>query len=285
MLSEVNKNWFEIKDPNLKIEALRVAAKQSDGFLKESRIHLSTGFSFAGFGHIALDSVPAAPGREVAVLPIHELRKKAGFSTAQGQAQLIHDIANIELQAMELAMRTWVEYPQAPELFLNELIDIALSEARHLELCLETLKFLGFEWGNFPVHLSLWNSVLTGEDLCDRVLIVHRYLEGSGLDAGAQILKKLTGVSAPKVKNTVSIIAEEEIDHVKFGSRWFDELCKSQGWDRSQEFQDRLTRVFPRIPRRREKVNEELRYRAGFTVPEVEFLKNLFKHSTEVSSK
>src|SRR5690242_4267451 len=64
------------------------------------------------------------PGRDALVLDIHELPPKPGLSQLAGQARLLHDLASIELQAMELALRTLVEFPEAPVEFRGQLAEL-----------------------------------------------------------------------------------------------------------------------------------------------------------------
>lgn len=216
--------------------------------------------------------IPAILGRDVKVLPIKELPKKPGLSTTLGLGRLLHDLANIELQAMELGLRTLIEFPEAPEIFREQLLDIVIDEARHLSLCLEQMETLKQAWGAWPVHLGLWLSVSAEDSLLDRVLIVHRYLEGAGLDAGETILRKLSGVDERGVRGVVKTIAEEEIGHVRFGSDWYKQLCQKQKLDPAQDFEQRLDKLFHRIPRRLEKIEKTIRKKAGFTEDELSVL-------------
>ena len=50
-----------------------------------------------------IPSVPKQPGRDAQVLNIKYHPPKKGLSYKEGQARLLHDLGNIELQAMELA--------------------------------------------------------------------------------------------------------------------------------------------------------------------------------------
>ena len=124
-----------------------------------------------------------------------QLPAKKGLSFKEGQARLLHDLASIELQAMELCLRSLYEYPDAPVAFREQLATIALGEGNHLQLCLNGIETLGFAWGDWPVHVALWHSTANSDSLLDRILIVHRYLEGSGLDAGDTLLRRLSGVA------------------------------------------------------------------------------------------
>ncbi|MEK7358084.1 MAG: DUF455 family protein, partial [Bdellovibrionota bacterium] len=197
--------------------------------------------------------------------------EKGGLASREGQARLVHDLANIELQAMELAVRTLHEFPDAPPQFRRELAEIAEGECRHLRLCLDALENLGFEWGHWAARTSLWDTVGPGDSLIDRVVIVHRYLEGSGLDAGESILRRLAGVSAPAVRPAVETIVREEVDHVAFGSLWYRRLCEREGIDPERDFISRIEGLSRAIPRR-EKIAAELRACAGFTTAEIDAL-------------
>jgi uncharacterized ferritin-like protein (DUF455 family) len=216
--------------------------------------------------------IPQFPARDIRTVPIAELRGKPGLSQLEGQARLLHDVGNIELQAMELAFRTLVEFPEAPPLFRVELAALVLSEAKHFSLCLDGLENLGFPWGTWPGHLTLWSSVSSEDTLLDRILIVHRYLEGSGLDAGHGILQRLTGFDNKKLKPILDVIVREELEHVQFGSRWFNAICELENRDPAAEFRIRLKAVQDRVPKRLEKVNVKIRKQAGFSDFELDCL-------------
>jgi uncharacterized ferritin-like protein (DUF455 family) len=103
------------------------------------------------------------------------------------------------------------------------------------------------------------------DSLLDRLLIVHRYLEGSGLDAGDQILKKLKAVKAPLVTSILGKITQEEVDHVRFGSNWYHSLCELENLDPFEDFPKRMWKIRDFVPKRIEKISHELRRQAGFT--------------------
>jgi uncharacterized ferritin-like protein (DUF455 family) len=221
-------------------------------------------------------SIPiGAPGRDIAIVGKGRKGIKHGLSTAEGQARLLHDLASIELQAMELAYRSFVEYPNAPKEFREQMAELALSEASHLELCLDQLENLGFQWGDWLVYLSLWNSVAAEDSLLDRILIVHRYLEASGLDAGVSMLKKLAQSEAPGLEKAVRVIATEEVDHVAFGSRWYKKFCADENLDPDEDFKTRLQSLSTKLPKRFEVIDPDVRTRAGFTPAEIRAAQDL----------
>lgn len=219
--------------------------------------------------------VPYEAHRDVLVLPLKEHPAKMGFSKIEGQARLLHDLANIELQAMELGLRTLVEFPHAPEEFRERLAQITQEEAQHCKLCLERLQDLGFQWGDWPIHTALWDAVSVQDSLLDRIFIVHRYLEGSGLDAGDIFVKKLSGVVDSRIERTVKTITEDEIDHVYFGSKWFKYFCHQRSKNPELELQTKIKNLRRRLPKRIEKISHKLRLQSGFSPEDIEALETL----------
>lgn len=220
--------------------------------------------------------VPESPARDVAVVHPKLHPPKKGFSTPEGQARMLHDLASIELQAMELGVRGLVEYPDAPEGFREELVALTISEAQHLSMCLEGIEALGFKWGDWPVHLSLWRAVSVENSILDRITIVHRYLEGSGLDAGDTLIRRLEGTAGKTtIQKIVKQINVEEIGHVEFGSRWYREICIQNHLDPAQDFANRMNSLRQILPKRVEPVNRDLRLKAGFSEDEIQYFENL----------
>ncbi len=222
-----------------------------------------------------LREFPTDPGRDVQILIPGLLPPKKGLSYKEGQARLLHDLASIELQAMELGLRTLHEYPEAPQGFREELVGVVRSEGQHLELCLNGIEALGFKWGDWPVHNMLWASVAADDSLLDRILIVHRYLEGSGLDAGETLMRRLDAVLESPLHSISKTIVTEEIGHVEFGSRWYREICARERIDPQEDFPRRLESFRYRIPKRIEKISRNFRLKAGFTENEISYLEDL----------
>ncbi|WP_413287430.1 DUF455 family protein [Bdellovibrio sp. HCB337] len=214
--------------------------------------------------------VPQWPARDVQVLDSKLHPPKKGFSLKEGQARMLHDLASIELQAMELGVRTLAEFPDAPQAFREELMAVTVSEGTHLRLCLEGIHDLGFKWGDWPVHCALWGAVSAEDSLLDRILIVHRYLEGSGLDAGSYLIQRLDGIDDGKhTRKIVGQINFEEIGHVDFGSQWYRKICQLEKIDASVDFPRRMESLRWKLPKRMEKINRDLRLKAGFTEEEI----------------
>ena len=54
--------------------------------------------------------VPAMPSRDIEIRARKDHPPKLGFSKAEGKARMLHDLASIELQAMELGLRTLFDF-------------------------------------------------------------------------------------------------------------------------------------------------------------------------------
>lgn len=219
--------------------------------------------------------VPESPLRDAIISPAKNHPPKKGLSFVEGQARLLHDLANIELQAMELGYRTLVEFPEAPQGFREELLAITVQESQHLELCLNAIEKLGHQWGQWPIHLGLWQAVGAKDSLLDRILIVHRYLEGSGLDAGETLIRRLDSVAGETLRPVLKTIFDDEVSHVDFGSRWYREICKMDRLDPQEDFPTRMDSLRKILPRRAEPISRSKRLAAGFTENEISYLEKL----------
>lgn len=224
---------------------------------------------------VGLSTEDLAPARDVPVMPLRFHPDKKGLSTSEGQARMLHDLANIELQAMELGLRTLCDFPEAPQAFKEELFAVTKSEADHLEMCLIEIEKLGFKWGDWPAHTALWDCTSKKDSLLDRILIVHRYLEGSGLDAGDTLIRRLKGVDSKTVLLAVERINREEVGHVLFGSEWYVKICNQEKIDPETDYPNRMRNLRWSLPKRMEPINVDIRKKAGFTDLEIKYLQNL----------
>lgn len=224
-------------------------------------------------------SIPKGiPGRDVKVGAMTGKSQRRKLTDKTEQAKLLHALANIELQAMELAFRSFVEYPDAPVIFREQMADLALSEAEHLSLCLDQLEEMKFPWGSVPVHMNLWSAVSEEDSLMDRLVIVHRYLEACGLDSGVALHRRVSQIEAPHVEKAIKKITEDEVGHVAFGSYWYQEFCRQSRRDPDEDFKTRMHVLKFKLPRRVEALDRQLRLKAGFTESELQTVEEIRQH-------
>lgn len=218
-----------------------------------------------------MSDLPMEPKRDIPVISVGHFPARPGLGSNAGQVRLLHDLANIELQAMELGLRTLIEFPDSPREFREHLRTIILEESEHLRLCLNLIEDLGGQWGDWPVHLGLWAAASQSDTLLERVFVVHRYLESSGLDAGERLLARLSGVGDKRIDKVVRKIVTDEITHVTFGSKWYFNLCKTYNVDAFTFYQD-CTKILVTQHPRKEQVSQVLREKAGYSKKEIEEL-------------
>jgi uncharacterized ferritin-like protein (DUF455 family) len=214
----------------------------------------------------APEGVPGRPPRPRLVA--HTLLKPPPLSTRQGVAALLHAIAHIELNAIDLALDICWRFPGMPEAFYRDWLRIAQEEATHFTLLREHLLTLGFDYGDFDAHNALWDMAeRTKHDLLARIALVPRTLEARGLDASPGVRAKLVGAGDKKAGAILDIILRDEIGHVAAGNRWYRFVCGQRGLDPIATYAE-LAALY-QAPRLRAPFNLEARRAAGFDEAEL----------------
>lgn len=158
--------------------------------------------------------------------------KKQSLQTLKGRAKLIHSLAHIELNAIDLALDIVWRFTGMPEAFYLDWAGVAREEALHFELLREHLLSLGYDYGDFPAHNGLWDMAeKTSGDLLARLALVPRTLEARGLDASPAVKSKLVGAGDHRAGEILDIILRDEIGHVAIGNRWYRYLCQQKCCD------------------------------------------------------
>jgi len=204
-----------------------------------------------------------------------DLRHRKDFETDEGLATLVHSIAHIEFSAIDLALDAVYRYPDMSMEYKVDWLEVASDEIRHFKMLNELLTELGFNYGDFPVHCGLFDAANhTAENILDRMAIVPRYFEASGLDVSPQIIKKLHNKrKIPKIAKLIdilNIIYEEEIVHVLKGDKWFKYQCAQEDKDVSVYFE--ILDRYDLLSKYRPHVNVKARKEAGFSCNEIKRL-------------
>jgi uncharacterized ferritin-like protein (DUF455 family) len=172
--------------------------------------------------------VPGRPPKPELIA--HSLLKPKPLSTLEGRALLVHSVAHIELNAIDLALDVVWRFPGLPDAFYTDWMRIAQEEAKHFMLLREHLRSLGYDYGDFPAHNALWEMAeRTKGDVLARIGIVPRTLEARGLDASPGVKNKLIGAGDHQAGQILDLILAEEIGHVAAGNRWYRYLCQARG--------------------------------------------------------
>ena len=219
-----------------------------------------------------LDEPPGVPGRpERPLLVDHTAVKSRSMATVEGRAALIHALAHIELNAIDLAADVCWRFAGMPDAFYRQWLRVAQEEALHFELLHDHLHTLGHGYGDFPAHNGLWEMAdKTRHDLLARLAIVPRTLEARGLDASPPIRAKLVAAGDRRAGEILDIILRDEIGHVAVGNHWYRFVCEQRGLDPIATYAEMAERYH--APRQRGPFNLEARRAAGFTEEEMALL-------------
>ncbi len=216
-----------------------------------------------------LVNVPGRPERPLLVSPKEVPQRSLG--NVEGRAALIHALAHIEFNAINLALDVVWRFPGLPDAFYREWANVAREEAYHFTLLREHLSKHGHQYGDFPAHNGLWEMAeKTRGDLLVRLALVPRTLEARGLDASPAIRSKLAAVGDHEGAAILDIILRDEIGHVAVGNRWYRHLCRERGLDPVATYAHLAEQY--RAPKLRGPFNREARLAAGFEAAEIDAL-------------
>jgi uncharacterized ferritin-like protein (DUF455 family) len=209
------------------------------------------------------------PGRpERPALVAHKQLKPRSVHTVPGRAALLHALAHIELNAIDLALDIVWRFPGLPEAFYRQWLVVAREEALHFELLRDHLATLGFRYGDFDAHDGLWQMAeRTRHDLLARLALVPRTLEARGLDASPAVKAKLLAAGDARGGDILDIILHDEIGHVAVGNHWYRWLCAQRSLDPLATYAELAARHD--APRPRGPFNLPARRAAGFDEAEL----------------
>jgi len=251
----------------LALELLRIADPD-----EKARCTRAIDLSLPAGAHDAIEEPPGLPGRPDRPPLVHHIDvPKPSMRTLEGRAALLHSLAHIEYNAINLALDATWRFQGQPEAYYREWMNIAQEEALHFELLRDHLRSLGFEYGDFPAHNGLWElAEKTRHDLLARMALVPRTMEARGLDASPPVKAKLVGAGDKRAGEILDIILRDEIGHVAVGNHWYRQACEQRGLDPVAAYAEMAEHYG--APRPRGPFNFEARRAAGFTEEELDRL-------------
>ena len=209
------------------------------------------------------------PGRPELVSPAQLPRR--GLGSLEGRQALIHAVAHIEFNAINLGLDAALRFPGMPDDFYRDWLSVAFDEARHFRMLTGRLEELGMRYGDLPAHNGLWDMAeRTAHDPLVRMALVPRVLEARGLDVTPGMIERLEQVGDTESVALLRVILEEEEAHVAIGSRWFEHLCAEREVEPGETFEQLLERYY--AGQLRGPFNRPARRRAGFSERELDNL-------------
>ncbi len=213
--------------------------------------------------------VPGRPSRPHLVPP-RDLPKRS-LGTIEGRAALVHAVAHIEFNAINLAWDAVYRFRGMPDDFHRDWVAVANDEARHFTLVSRRLADMGVAYGDFDAHDGLWEMAAktAGSDTA-RMALVPRVLEARGLDVTPGMIERFRSAGDTATVAVLEVILREEVAHVEAGTRWFRWCCERDGLEPETTFR-RLLGEYMRGALRGP-FNLEARRRAGFAESELDWL-------------
>ena len=226
----------------------------------------------SAFAAAVLTTTPGRPSRPRLVQP-RELPQR-GLASIEGRAALIHAVAHIEFNAINLAWDAVARFRGLPLDYYRDWVGVAVDEARHFGWLAARLADLGYEYGDFDAHDGLWDMAVRTADSClARMALVPRVLEARGLDVTPGMILRLRKAGDDETARILEAILAEEVAHVAAGSRWFAWCCEREGLDPASTFEQLVSQHLRGALRG--PFNAKARLAAGFSAAELARLDEL----------
>jgi uncharacterized ferritin-like protein (DUF455 family) len=192
---------------------------------------------------------PSRPNKPELTAPGKAPRRR--MSSPAGRIALLHAIAHIELNAIDLAFDLITRFINDPRIgmdkqasFIDDWVSVGDDEARHFVLIADRLESLGASYGDMSAHDGLWDAAqATSHDLAARLAVAPLVLEARGLDVTPTMIERLISAGDTQSADILKIIYREEIGHVAAGARWFRHVCQADNCEPVARFQS-LVRTF-----------------------------------------
>lgn len=194
----------------------------------------------------------------------------------EGRIALLHAIAHIEFNAINLAWDAVYRFRGLPPRYYHDWARVAAEEAYHYRLIAARLAEMDSAYGELDAHDGLWaTAARTAHDPLVRMALVPRVLEARGLDVTPGMIERLRKVGDNASIALLEIILSDEIGHVEIGTRWFHYLCAQRQLDPEQTFALLLEEYMQ--GQVRPPFHYEARRRAGFSDNEMHRLEVMAK--------
>lgn len=180
---------------------------------------------------------PGRPAKPELVPPTQVARRS--LNSRRGRIALLHAIAHIELNAIDLALDIVARFASAPmpQSFFDGWMQVAFEEAKHFNLVRQRLHALDADYGDMPAHDGLWQAAHdTRNDLTARLAVVPLILEARGLDVTPSLLAKMRAIGDHESAAVLEVIYEDEKKHVAIGAKWFRFICARECKDPVETF-------------------------------------------------
>ncbi len=243
----------------------RLSTDQQAQVCEEQNVHWSS-------SKIVTLPAPGRPDKPALVDP--RTLPKRGLGSVEGRIGLLHSLAHIEFNAINLALDAVYRFRGLPVDYVEDWLRVASDEGQHFLLVVNRLADLGAQYGDLDAHDGLWDMARrTEHDVLVRMALVPRILEARGLDVAPPMIRKLKLNNDATSAAILQRIYTDEITHVAVGNRWFRYVCEQRSLDGCAVFKDLLqgsASGYLKSP-----YNDEARFEAGFTAEEMAVIREM----------
>jgi len=213
--------------------------------------------------------LPGRPSKPELIPPLQVPKRR--MDTVEGRASLLHSLAHIEFNAINLALDAIWRFPNMPDQYYEDWLKVAKEESYHFTIVNEHIRSFGFTYGDFPAHNSLWEMVERTKDaVIARMALVPRTMEARGLDAVPMIRDRFKQIKELTAVDILEIILRDEVGHVAIGNHWFNFLCTKEGLSPISAYRDLAKKYC--APKLRGPFNLDARRQSGFSEEELSLL-------------
>jgi len=170
----------------------------------------------------------ASPAREPCFRVVEDQADMAKFpeGSFEHRREMLHGDVNEEVQSLEIAAQSLVDFPDAPWDIRLQLARQCWDEVRHARAFLSRLRELGGYKGEFPIINQEWGVVCMFDSLVGRLAVQNRLFEGGSLDVFKEGVGTWTRWGDPVTAEIMDAVVADEVQHVRFANEWFERLRK-----------------------------------------------------------
>ena len=196
--------------------------------------------------------------------------------TPERNKEFLHRQMNEEVNVLEQAAQSLVDFPSADWGIRKSLARQAADEARHALFFIRMMKRRGVSIGDYPVQNFVYRAISKVDSLLGRLALVNRTFEADAVDATAFGVQESREAGDLEMTELFDVLHAEEMSHLSFGVRWVNARVKENpaslmvvaaAMSRASKA---FAQVFESAPAGRHPVSVADRIQAGFTPAEVE---------------
>jgi uncharacterized ferritin-like protein (DUF455 family) len=180
--------------------------------------------------HVQGVTLRGDPARDPRFLVVQLPRELCEFQPGSPDwcRESLHRHFNTEVQSLEIAAQSLVDFPDAPWNLRLEHARQCWDESRHAHLVERELVARGGFLGEYPVINYDWGVACAVNTLVGRLAVQNRTVEAGEMDLLRQLRDTWESSGEPETASVMDGILADEIQHVRFANHWIrDEIKRS----------------------------------------------------------